>query len=125
VSKYLHTYLLRLRPGQVVHRTANVPAVWEKAVALAKLMPHLDVNGNRIVRKESPADAKLVISASHIEITLPAPGRYTLRDIWLHQPEPRGQFMSFASSFGLHAKQNPHLVTKKKSNGYVTWVIPQ
>ncbi len=121
----LHTYLLRLRPGQIVHRTGNVPSVWEKAVALAKLMPHLDVNGNRIIRKPVLPELKLIISTKDAEIILPPPGRYTLRNIWLHQPEPRGQFMSFASSFGLFAQRNLHLVEKKKSNGYTTWVILQ
>ncbi len=123
MSKYLHTYLLRLRPGQVVHRTANTQVIWDKAVALAKLMPHLDVNGNRIVRKDEDPDDKLVISSLQLEITLPAPGRYTLRQIWMIQPEPRCEFMSFASSFGYYAKRNPSVVSKKKSGGYVTWVV--
>lgn len=125
MSKYLHTYLLRLRPGQVVNRTANTPEIWKKAIALASLMPHLDVNGNRIMRKQDPTEPKLVISGKSIEIELPAPGRYTMHDIWMHQPEPRVAFMSFSSSFGLYAKRNPQLVTKRKSGGYVTWVIHQ
>lgn len=123
MSKYLHTHLMRLRPGQVINRTANTPAVWQQAVALAKQMPHLDVNGNRIMRKEEPAEPKLVISSKELEIILPAPGRYTLHELWIHQPEPRSELFSFASSFGLFAKRNTHLVQKKKSKGYVKWVV--
>jgi hypothetical protein len=41
----------------------------------------------------------------------------------MHQPEPRSEFFSFASTFGLYAKRNPSLVKKKKSNGYVKWLI--
>lgn len=114
---------MRLRPGQVINRTANTPAVWDQAVALAKQMPHLDVNGNRIMRKEEPSDPKLVISSKESSIVLPAPGTYTLRDIWIHQPEPRSELFSFASSFGLFAKRNIHLVQKKKSRGCVKWVV--
>lgn len=114
---------MRLRPGQVINRTANIPAVWDQAVTLAKQMPHLDVNGNRIMRKEQPADPKLVISSKELEIILPAPGRYTLRELWIYQPEPRSEFFSFASSFGLFAKRNTHLVQKKNSKGYVKWVV--
>jgi len=114
---------MRLRPGQVINRTANIPAVWDQAVALAKQMPHLDVNGNRIMRREEPAEPKLVISSMEWSIVLPAPGKYTLHELWVHQPEPRSEFFSFASSFGLYAKRNPHLVQKKKSRGCVKWVI--
>lgn len=123
MSAYLHKYLMRLRPGQVINRTANIPAVWDQAVTLAKQMPHLDVNGNRIMRKEEPADPKLVISSKELEIILPAPGRYTLHELWIYQPEPRSELFSFASSFGLFAKRNTHLVQKKKSKGYVKWVV--
>lgn len=114
---------MRLRPGQVINRTANTPAIWEQAVALANQMPHLDVNGNRIMRKEKTAEPKLVISFKESSIALPAPGRYTLQELWIHQPEPRSELFSFASSFGLFAKRNPHLVKKKKSKGYVKWVV--
>lgn len=121
----IHTYLLRLRKGQAVHRVSNTPKVWEQAVAIAKLMPRLEVNGNRIRVKEDADEQKLVVSSNDAEILLPAPGKYTLHDIWLHQPEPRCEFFSFASSFGFYAKRNTHLVHKKKSNGYVKWVVLQ
>jgi hypothetical protein len=123
VNSYLHTYLLRLRKGQAVHRTANLTKVWDEAVAIAKLMPRLEVDGNRIRVKEDVEQFKLVVSSSESQIVLPAPGRYTLRELWLHQPEPRSEFFSFASTFGLYAKRNPSLVKKKKSNGYVKWLI--
>ena len=123
VNTYLHRYLLRLRKGQAVHRTANLPKVWDEAVAIAKLMPRLEVDGNRIRVKEELEEFKLVVSSKEAEIIMPAPGKYTLRELWLHQPEPRSEFFSFASSFGLYAKRNTSLVTKKKSNGYVKWLI--
>lgn len=123
VNTYLHTYLLRLRKGQAVHRTANLPKVWDEAVAIAKLMPRLEVDGNRIRVKEELEEFKLVISYKEAQIILPAPGKYTLRELWLHQPEPRSEFFSFASSFGLYAKRNTSVVKKKKSKGYVKWVV--
>jgi len=86
-------------------------------------MPRLEVDGNRIRLKEDVEQFKLVVSSSESQIVLPAPGRYTLRELWLHQPEPRSEFFSFASTFGLYAKRNPSLVKKKKSNGYVKWLI--
>lgn len=124
MSKYFKTQLLRLRPGQVIQRTANSPEIWDQVVALAKLMPHLEVSGSYIVRKKNLPDVKLVVSNRERDIVLPPPGRYTLHDIWNVQTEPRPTFASFASSFGMYARFNPHLVTKAKSGGYTTWIVP-
>ena len=123
MSKYFKTQLLRLRPGQVIHRTANSPEIWDQVVALAKLMPHLEVNGSYIARKQNLTEVKLVVSNRERDIVLPPPGRYTLHDIWQMQTEPRPTFASFASSFGMYARFNPHLVTKVKSGGYTKWIV--
>lgn len=123
MSKYLRTHLLRLRPSQIIERNANIPEVWDQAVALAKLMPHLDVMPNCIARKTNLPDVKLVVSNRERDIVLPPPGRYTLQEIWGVQTEPRPTFASFASSFGMYARYNTHLVTKRKSGGYTTWIV--
>lgn len=123
MSKYFKTQLLRLRPGQVIHRNANSPEIWDQVVALAKLMPHLEVTGSCIARKQNLPDVKLVVSNRVRDIVLPHGGRYTLREIWNVQTEPRPTFASFASSFGMYARLNPHLVTKVKSGGYTTWIV--
>lgn len=117
------TRLMRLRRGDIIHRDANNPAVWEKAVALAKLMPHLKITEFIITPMHSHKKTNLVVSNPQDQITLPVAGRYTLRDIWNHQSEPRPEFFAFASHFGFFSKRNPHLVTKKRSKTGVTWVI--
>lgn len=117
------TRLMRLQRGDIIHRNANDPATWEKAVSLANLMPHLKVTEFVITPIHSYKKTNLVVSKANTRITLPAPGRYTLHDIWNHQSEPRSEFYSFASDFGFFAKRNPHLVTKKRSKGVVTWII--
>ncbi len=123
MSKYFKTQLLRLRPGQVIHRTANSPEIWGQVIALAKLMPHLEVNGSYIARKQNLTEVRLCVSNRVRDIVLPPPGRYTLHNIWNIQTEPRPTFASFASSFGMYARFNPHLVTKAKSGGYTTWIV--
>lgn len=117
------TRLMRLRRGDYIHRDANDLVVWEQCVALAKLLPHLKITEFTITPMHSYPKTKLVTSNAAREIVLPTTGRYTLRDIWNHQPGLRFEFFTFASHFGIFAKRNPHLVTKKKSKGVVSWVI--
>jgi hypothetical protein len=123
VTKYLTTQLRRLGPGKIIYRNANTQEVWDEIVAVAKTMPHLSVHSDFIERNQKLPEVKLVVSNRVRDIVVPAPGRYTLHDIWQMQTEPRPTFASFASSFGMYARFNPHLVYKAKSNGYTKWII--
>lgn len=124
MTKYLATQLRRLGPGKIIYRNANTPELWSEIVALAKTMPHLSVHSDFIERNQQIPEVRLVVSNRVRDIVIPAPGRYTLDEIWQMQAEPRPSFASFASSFGMYARFNPHLVYKTKSNGYTKWIIP-
>jgi hypothetical protein len=117
------TRLMRLRADGGIHRGAHHPAVWERAVTLAKLMPHLEITEFSITANSNCPKVDLIIANEGREIDFPDSGTYTLEDLWRAQLEPRPKFETFASHIGLLAKFFPQLVRKKRSNGVVTLIF--
>ena len=107
------TRLMRLQVGGGIHRDAHDPAVWERAVAIAEHLPHLEIAEFSITANSICPKIQSVIANEGREIDFPNSGEYTIEEIWLAQPEPRLKFDRFEVHIRKFSRFFPQLVKKR------------
>ena len=115
------TRLMRLRADGGLHREVHHPAVWERAVMLAKLMPHLEITEFSITSKYNCPKIDLIIANEGREIDFPDGGTHTLKDIWEAQLNPRPKIEILELHLRLLAKHFPQLVRKRHKERVILW----